>query len=149
MEPVADENEESFRVQPARDFEYDLCDIDRPDPGQLAPTRDLDLELEGFGLDDVAPVPPPKAEAGQWTLDEKDPGGSAGATAPRAAQAAPAQTAAPAPQKAQAEGSVLSLRLDVSGLPEGLRRALAALEGRRIELPPLVLRLRSDDRGGS
>lgn len=56
----------SFEVRPANDFEYDLNDLGEelapsaPAEEPAAAPRDLDLELEGFGLDDLEP---PDAEA--------------------------------------------------------------------------------------
>ena len=60
-----------------------------------------------------------------------------------------ARAAAPMPAlrspRAARSGSTLSLQLEIEGLSGELRRALEALLGKVIELPPLRIRVKTDD----
>jgi len=115
--------DDEFEIQPASDFAYDLHGIDGAPPKKPA-ARDLDAELEGFGLDDLEiPDGPPAAPAKRDTtspdffeLDDVPP--------PRAA---------------------VSLRLEIEGLEGELRRKIEEFLGKGIELPPLKIRVAEDD----
>jgi len=115
-------DEDEFEVQPASDFAYDLHGIEGAPPKPAA--RDLDAELEGFGLDDLE-IPDAVTAA---------PGGSE-STAPDFFEL----DDVPAPRAA------VSLRLEIEGLEGELRRKLEALLGKGIELPPLKIRIAKDD----
>jgi len=118
-------DDDDFEVKPAGEFAYDLHGMKGGTAAAPAP-RNLDLELEGFGLEDLdipgeAPAQPaPKAAAKQqvWTLDE-----------------------------AGKDSGTLSLHLEISGLKGELRQSLLGLLGKVIELPAMKIRIKSDDLG--
>jgi predicted component of type VI protein secretion system len=140
-------SDEDFEVKPAGEFAYDLHGMD-DGPGDASAPRDLDLELDGFGLDDLdvpgeappqaaQPVPPPaaepspppaKAEPDVWELED--------VAAPDVAESPVAK--APA---------TLSLQLEIQGLEGELRQVLQGLMGKIIELPALKIRIKNDDLG--
>lgn len=121
MEPVAGSSDESFQVRSAGDFAYDLHDME--DEVRPAPVpRDLDAELEDFGLDDLdIPVKP-------------------ATQAPPARQVAPGATAG-------RPSSTLSLHLEIQGLDGELRQIVESLLGKTLELPALKVRIKDDDLG--
>jgi hypothetical protein len=132
-------DDDEFEVKPAGEFAYDLHGMDG-EPVEAPAPRDLDLELEGFGLEDLdipgeapeKPAPPTSADA-----------------APQAA-AKPAPRAAAKPRvwtldDAAEEPATLSLQLEILGLKGELRQALLGLMGKVIELPAMKIRIKSDD----
>jgi len=131
-------DDEDFEVKPARDFAYDLHGIEGGPPPEL-PARDLDVELEGFGLDDLdIPESPPAVVP----VDSKAP--------------PPDPTAVVAkPETSQPEffelddvaepPSAVSLHLEIQGLEGELRRTVQALAGKVFELPSLKIRVVEDD----
>jgi len=116
--------DDEFEIRPAGDFAYDLHGMENQSPPPRAP-RDLDAELDDFGLDDLelSEVAPP----------------------PSAAPAAKTRPAAPRPEASPS--ATLSLSLEIQGLSGELRQALAGLLGKTIALPALKLRIKSDDLG--
>jgi predicted component of type VI protein secretion system len=151
------DSDEEFVVGKVNDFGSDLEGM--KEPAKRDTPRNLDLELSG--LDDEPPPPKPPQRQGatpvpakpgpkpaprlapvqpDWALDDADP-------RPAAPQARSApRAAAPAPAAAAAGGSV-SLHLEIAGLSGELRRALESLLGKGLELPPLKIRVKSDDLG--
>jgi len=123
------ESDDGFEVQHSSDF-----DLQGMDPGPAgAPTaRDLDLELDGFGLgdfdipDEVLPPPQP---------------------APPAAAASQSQTEVWDLEGVAKQPATLSLQLEIQGLPDELRRSLQDWIGKAIELPALKIRIKDDDLG--
>lgn len=116
--------EDELEIRPAGDFAYDLHNMEGQSPPPRPP-RDLDAELDDFGLDD---------------LDISDVSSSPSASpAARARPAAPRAEAAP--------GGTLSLQLEIHGLSGELRQALAGLLGKTLSLPALKLRIKSEDLG--
>lgn len=117
VDPVAGTDDDEFEVRPARDFEYDLHDLDESLDRAPAP-RNLDLEVDPPNFDDLD-LPPKAEQAGpeteSWSLDEA---GDAG---------------------------TLSVRVEISGLPSGLRHRVESLIGKVIQLPSLRIRLQSDE----
>jgi hypothetical protein len=119
------DDDEDFEVKPAGEFAYDLHGMEAGSGKAPAP-RDLDRELEGFGLEDLdipeeepaKPAPRRAAKPQVWTLED---GANKSAT--------------------------LSLQLEILGLTAELRRALEGLMGKVIELPTLKIRIKSDDLG--
>ena len=118
-------DDDDFEVKPAGEFAYDLHGMEGRAAAAPAP-RNLDLELEGFGLEDLdippeAParsVPKTAAKPQAWTLDE-----------------------------AENESGTLSLQLEIQGLKGELRQALLGLFGKVIDLPAMKIRIKSDDLG--
>lgn len=118
-------DDDDFEVKPAGEFAYDLHGMEGGSSKGPAP-RDLDRELEDFGLEDLdipgeAPVdaaPKTPAKPQVWTLDE-----------------------------ASRESGTLSLQLEILGLKGELRQALLGLMGKVIELPAMKIRIKSDDLG--
>jgi predicted component of type VI protein secretion system len=123
-------DDEDFEVKPARDFAYDLHGLEGGPPPE-SPARDLDLELDDFGLDDLEIPEAP-------------------------ARATPA--AAPAEAVASRRGpdffelddvnqppSAVSLHLEIQGLEGDLRRMVQALAGKVIQLPSLKIRVVEDE----
>ena len=127
------DDDEDFEVKPAGEFAYDLHAMGQGLDEAPAP-RDLDLELDGFGLDDLdipgeapakpapqtaeKPAPQTAAKSQVWTLDE-----------------------------AAEEPATLSLQLEILGLKGELRQALLGLLGKVIELPAMKIRIKADDLG--
>jgi predicted component of type VI protein secretion system len=144
---IADAGEEddvggdSFEVRPPGDFDLHGLEAETTVP------RDLDAELDGFGLDDlhvpdstasplssdqpsaVDPEPLPSLSAAGvgsgegdevWTLKEAD--------------AIPAKTA-----------QTLSLHLEIDGLTGELQTVVENLLGKVLSLPPLRIRIKGDD----
>jgi predicted component of type VI protein secretion system len=116
MVPAGDGSEEdAFQVGPVGDFAYDLHGM------EVKPTRNLDLELDEVGLEDLdlPPKSPTKAAAGAkrdaWALGDAEP------------------------------GSAVSLNLEIEGLTGELRAAVQSLLGKVIELPRLRIRLKGLD----
>jgi len=118
--------DDEFEIRPAGDFAYDLHEMDAQPPPR-AP-RDLDAELDDFGLDDldISDVSPPPAAP----------------PAPRA-QARPETRKAPA--AAPGAGATVSLSLEIEGLTAELRQALVGLLGKSIALPALKVRIKAGD----
>lgn len=117
-------SDESFEVKPARDFAYDLHGMES-EAGHASSARDLDLELEGFGLDDVdipeevlQPPQAPSAKEAPLVLEFDD------------LEDAPSR---------------ISLHIEIQGLKGELGRKLQALAGKCIELPALKIRIAEDD----
>jgi pyruvate/2-oxoglutarate dehydrogenase complex dihydrolipoamide acyltransferase (E2) component len=142
-------DDDDFEVKPVGEFAYDLHGMEGgPDDAPAA--RDLDLELEGLGLEDLDI--PEEAAAKPAAQAPAEPA----AQAP--AQPAPQAAAKPAPQTAAKpqvwtlddgakESGTLSLQLEILGLKGELRRALEGLMGKVIELPAMKIRIKSDDLG--
>jgi predicted component of type VI protein secretion system len=114
--PTSDGSEEdAFQVGPAGEFAYDLHGMEVKSP------RNLDLELDEVGLEDLdlPPKAPAKAAAGakreEWALDDAEP------------------------------SSAVSLNLEIEGLTRELRAAVQSLLGKVIELPRLRIRLKGLD----
>jgi hypothetical protein len=121
------DDDDDFEVKPAGEFAYDLHGMDNDLDGAPAP-RDLDLELKGFGLDDL-------------DISEQVPASPASQT-----------PAKPAPQAwtiddAAKESATLLLQLEIAGLKGELRQALLGLMGKVIELPAMKIRIKGDDLG--
>jgi predicted component of type VI protein secretion system len=156
-----DESDDDFVVGKINDFGNDLAAMPSP-AGRPAP-RDLDLELDAPGGDPL-PLPtassippahrlPQAAKAGvrlappvavNSLLDDLDDPRPAARPQPRPA----ARAAMPAPAAAAAapaKRSTLSLQLEIEGLSGELRQSLEALLGKVIELPPLRIRVKTDD----
>jgi len=161
-----DGDEEDFVVGKMNDFGADLAGMQEA-PRRPAP-RDLDLELGGLGDDVLAPpaaaapipvvartpaakptarlAPPPSPD---WSLDdvpEARPAAKPPAR-PVARVVAPAAAPAPAPAPAAAKPArrTVALQLEIEGLSGELQRVVEALLGKVIELPPLRIRVKSDD----
>lgn len=118
MVPAGDgggSEEDAFQVGPPGDFAYDFHDM------EVKPPRNLDLELDEAGLDelDLPPKSSPPAASGAkrggWTLDGAAP------------------------------SNAVSLNLEIEGLTEELRNAVQSLLGKVIELPRLRIRLKGLD----
>ncbi len=175
VDSVSDPNEDSFHVAPAGDFDYDLAGMEAPPAAPAAPAaKDLDAELEGFGLDELdidgPDVAPPESQD-PWVLDEEMPDELSLPPADvEPASAAPASPASAEPTKnpgesdtavparkpevpaqpepvAAATPETLSLHVELSGLSPELQRVLRAIEGKQIDLPALSIRVKSDDLG--
>jgi hypothetical protein len=119
VDPIAGPDDDEFEVRPARDFEYDLHDLDGSSERAPAP-RNLDLEIDPPSLDELDL--PPEAEQVErpeqtWSLDEAGDSGT------------------------------LSVRVEIGGLPAELRHRVESLIGKVIQLPSLRIRLQRDDRG--
>ena len=149
VDELPGDDDDDFEVKPAGEFAYDLHSMESgPDDAPAA--RDLDLELEGFGLEDLdipeeAPAKPAPQAAAKPTQQ------AAAEPAPQAA-AKPAPQAASKPQvwtldEAAKESGTLSLQLEILGLKGELRQALLGLMGKVIELPAMKIRIKSDDLG--
>ena len=118
-------DDDDFEVKPAGEFAYDLHGMG-DDLGEAPAPRDLDPELEDFGLDDLdipeeapaKPAPQTAAKPQVWTLDE-----------------------------AAKESGTLSLQLEILGLKGELRQALLGLMGKVIDLPAMKIRIKTDDLG--
>jgi hypothetical protein len=114
--PASDDSEEdAFQVGPVGDFAYDLHGM------EVKPPRNLDLELDEVGLEDLdlPPKSPAKGATGAkrdaWALDDAEP------------------------------SSAVSLNLEIEGLTGELRAAVQSLLGKVIELPRLRIRLKGLD----
>jgi predicted component of type VI protein secretion system len=168
-----DEGEEDFVVGKMNDFGADLVGMPAPAPRQ-AP-RDLDRELGGLGRDGLggddlsapapasippahripaaarpaarpAPQPQPQPQtdgSDEWMLDDLP--APRPAAKPQARPAPRAETPAPAPPPAAPAKRVVSLQLEIAGLSGDLQRAVEALLGKVIELPPLRIRVKSEE----
>ena len=110
--------EDVFQVGPANDFASDLHGM------EAKPARNLDLELDDTGLDELdlppsAPSAPkqvaPGAKREPWVLDDAQPSSS------------------------------VSLNLEIEGLTGELRTAVQSLLGKVIELPRMRIRLKGLD----
>jgi hypothetical protein len=135
-----------FVIRPAGEFEPGM----RGEEGVNRP-RDLDLELEGFGLDNIEladddlelePVAAPPAAAAQ----------PAAPPAPATAPVEPdlleddAWTLDDEPSQPQAAGN-FSLHLELEGLTPELQVTLRGMLGKVIDLPKLRIRIKGDDLG--
>ncbi len=150
---IADAGEEddlggaAFKVQPPGDF--DLHGLD----AETAPPRDLDAELDGFGLDDLHlpdPTAPPRSPGQPSAADSAPlpspselvpatrvgPGAGGEVLTLKEADAIPAKTA-----------QTLSLHLEIEGLTDELRAVVGSLLGKVVSLPPLRIRIKGDDLG--
>jgi hypothetical protein len=141
--PLSDgmDDEAEFEIRPAGEFGYGQDT--RAEEAHEA--RDLDSELDGFGLHDapepiemtpdaLAPAskrvsqnPPASVDEsatsdGAWTLDELE---SVPETPP----------------------STLSLNIEIEGLTEDLQKTVSSLLGKIISLPTLKIRFKKDDLG--
>jgi hypothetical protein len=120
-------SEEQFEIEHAADFDMRQM---TPGAARAHAARDLDLELEGFGLDDL-------------DIPEE--------VLPRPQE--PAALAAERPQQPEAwdldevaeEPATLSLHLEIQGLRDDLRKSLQDWIGKVIELPALKIRIKDDD----
>jgi hypothetical protein len=121
-------SDDDFEIRPAGDFTFDL-NQKSSEPVEPRPPRDLDAELDDFGLDD---------------LDISDMSSPPAAPSAPRAQAAPEATK---PTAAPSAAGTLSLNLEIQGLTGELRQTLAALLGKTVSLPPLKIRIKSDDLG--
>ncbi len=155
------DDEEEFVVGKMNDFGADLAEMAAPAKRQ-AP-RDLDLELGSLGGDELprpaaSPIPPAHriptpAKPGprlappgspEWALDDASEPPPVARPQPRPA-ARPAAPMPARPPAAAAKRSTLSLQLEIEGLSGELQRAVEALLGKVIELPPLRIRVKTDD----
>jgi serine/threonine protein kinase len=156
-----DSSDDDFVVGKINDFGDDLASM--PSPAKRPAPRDLDLELGAPEADRLPPpavsipptqrlpvgaksgvrlAPPGNPNSMLDDLDEPRPATPAARPQPRPAARAAAPAAAPARQSGQ---SALSLQLEIEGLSGELRRALEGLLGKVIELPPLRIRVKTDD----
>jgi len=168
-----DSSDDDFVVGKINDFGDDLAAM--PSPAKRPVPRDLDLELGEPEADRLPPpavssVPPtqrlpvgaksgvrlaPPGNPNSMLDDLEDPRPAPAAARPQprpAARAATPAAAAPAAAHARQSGqsgqsgqSALSLQLEIEGLSGELRRALEGLLGKVIELPPLRIRVKTDD----
>jgi hypothetical protein len=130
-------------------------------PGESPAPRDLDLELDGFGLDDLDipdEVPPPPVESTPHAAAKPAPEAPASPEAGAAATPEPRASATPKP-RAPAISEVwelkdvanppaaLLLQLVIEGLQGELHRALQGLIGKTVELPAMKIRIKGDDLG--
>jgi hypothetical protein len=157
-------DEEDFVIGKVNDFGDDLG-VGAKEPARRPDPRDLDLELGGLGDDlmetpKAAPMPvaarapaakpAPKlapSPAPEWSLDDvpEAPPVAKPAARPAARPAAPAP--APAAAAAKPARRSVSLQLEIDGLSGELRQLVESLLGKVIELPPLRIRVKSDDLG--
>ena len=154
--PAGEESEGGdFEVRPAGDFGYGLDGLSEGSPE----SRDLDLELDGFGLHETSgPV--------DMTPEALAPTAKSASRKPTAVEARPpvAQTKPPvarAKRKApdevwtldeegsapKASTSTLSLTLEIEGLTPDLQKTVGSLIGKVISLPSLKIRLKDKDLG--
>lgn len=168
--PAGEESEGGdFEVRPAGDFGYGLDGLSEGSPE----SRDLDLELDGFGLHEtsgpvdmtpeaLAPTAksasrkPPAVEARPPVAQTKPP---VAQTKPPVAQTKPpvARAKRKAPDEAwtldeegsapKASTSTLSLTLEIEGLTPDLQKTVGSLIGKVISLPSLKIRLKDKDLG--
>jgi predicted component of type VI protein secretion system len=144
-----------FEVRPAGDFGYGL---DGSSEGSPEP-RDLDLELDEFGLHEtsepvemtpeaLAPTAksvsrkPPVAEAKRPIAVAKRPVAEAKRKAPDEAWTLDGEDSPP-----KAPASTLSLTLEIEGLTADLQKTVGSLIGKVISLPSLKIRLKGKDLG--
>jgi len=135
----------SFKVRPPGDF--DLHDLE----AETNAPRDLDAELDGFGLDDlhVPDSTAPPLSSDQPSAVDPEPLPSPPSPTPAAgvgsaegdevwtlneADAIPAKTA-----------PTLSLHLEIDGLTGELQTVVGNLLGKVLSLPPLRIRIKGDD----
>ena len=142
--PGAGGDEDELDVRPAGEFDLEL-NAARP-PGSRP--RNLDAEIadldgdDGLGaLDLRKPAAPGRATAAAepdpvWTLEDED-------LAPAPEQAKPAPVAPARPPVA----GRLALTLEIEGAEGELRRILAGLAGKVLEIPSLRVRVKADDLG--
>jgi predicted component of type VI protein secretion system len=139
-------SDEDFEVKPASDFAYDLHQMESGSVDVSAP-RDLDLELEGFGLDDLdipdGVLTPPSAPAPDPAPDPVSAPAPATAPAPRATAADEAWDL----DEVAEPPAALSLQLEIDGLQGELRRVLQGLVGKVVELPAMKIRIKGGDLG--
>jgi hypothetical protein len=151
------DDDEDFEVKPAGEFAYDLHRMDQG-PDEAPAPRDLDLELDGFGLDDLDIPGEAPAKPAPQTVPKPAPQTAAKPAPQAAAKPAPQAAAKPAPQAAAkpqvwtlddaaGEPATLSLQLEILGLKGELRQALLGLLGKVIELPAMKIRIKTDDLG--
>jgi len=134
-------DDDDFEVKPAGEFAYDLHGMEGG-IDEAPAARDLDLELEGFGLEDLDI--PEEAPAKPTPQTPAKPAPQAAAkTAPQAAAKPQVWTL----DEAAKESGTLSLQLEILGLKGELRQALLGLMGKVIELPAMKIRIKSDDLG--
>jgi hypothetical protein len=126
-------DDDDFEVKPAGEFAYDLHGMGEGLDEAPAP-RDLDLELEGFGLDDLE-------------VSEEAPASPAPRTPAKPAPRAAAKPHVWTLDEAAKESETLSLQLEILGLQGELRQALLGLMGKVIELPAMKIRIKGDDIG--
>jgi predicted component of type VI protein secretion system len=149
----------AWEVQPPGAFEMDLHGMNEEKAEPKSRDLDIDLELEGFGLDDLelpktddlASVSP-KPQTGPSPAPRPTPKQQT-AAAPKAAP--PAQEPAPDAWTLDDEDSNpqlepkglgrASLNIEIEGLTPELQAMVQALEGKVISLPALKIRLRGDD----
>ena len=155
-------DEEDFVIGKVNDFGDDLG-VAKPPARRPAP-RDLDAELGGLGDDlmeppaAVAPMPAPARAAAakpapklapppapEWSLDDVPEVRPAAKPAARPAARPAAPAPAPAAAAAKPARRSVSLQLEIDGLSGELRQLVESLLGKVIELPPLRIRVKSDD----
>jgi pSer/pThr/pTyr-binding forkhead associated (FHA) protein len=141
--PLSDEggDEAEFEVRPAGEFGYgqDTGAEELPEP------RDLDSELDGFGLHEMpAPVEmTPEALAPAVKPVSKKPSARAG----KPAKTDAAWSLDELETVPETSPPTLSLNLEIEGLTPDLHKAVSSLLGKIISLPTLKIRLKSDDWG--
>jgi hypothetical protein len=150
---IADAGEEdelgagSFEVRPPGDF-----DLHGLEEATAAP-RDLDAELDGFGLDDLDPpdqTAPPLSPGPLSAADSEPPPVLPNPT-PVAATGSGARAEIFTLEEADAipakAAQSLSLNLEIEGLTEELQTVVGTLLGKVLSLPPLRIRIKGDDLG--
>lgn len=159
------ENEtQGFAVGRAGDFGYGLGALDE----QSSEPRDLDLELDGFGLHESpepvvmtpealapsakpAPKQPPAREkslAEKHRALEMPVAAKPPPIAKKAATPTDAWTLDDSDSEPNPSASTLSLNLEIEGLTPDLRKAVGSLIGKIISLPSLKIRLKGSDLDG-
>jgi hypothetical protein len=132
---------EAFKVRPPGDFDLNGLEAETAAP------RDLDAELDGFGLNDLdmpdASAPPLSLDPS--TVVESAPLPSPPKPAPAAAAGAGVWTLEDAAAVPAGNAQTLSLNLEIDGLSDELRTVVGSLLGKVVSLPPLRIRIKADD----
>ena len=138
---------DSFKVRPPGDFDLHGLEAETNAP------RDLDAELDGFGLDDLHlpdPTAPPLSPR-QPSAADLEPESSPPEPAPEAGVGPGASDQVWTLQEADAIPAVgsqtLSLHLEIDGLTDELQTVVGSLLGKVLSLPPLRIRIKADDLG--
>jgi hypothetical protein len=138
---------ESFEVRPPGDF--DLHGLE----AEMAAPRDLDAELDGFGLDDLDlldPSTPPLSPEQPSAADSKplplpaEPTANAGVASGARAEVWTLKESDAIPARS---AQTLSLNLEIDGLTDELQTLVGGLLGKVLSLPPLRIRIKGDDLG--
>jgi hypothetical protein len=146
---IADTGEEddlgggSFKVRPPGDF--DLHGLESED---TAP-RDLDAELDGFGLDDLHRPDPtgPPPSPGPPSAADSAPRPSPPAAGVESGLGGEVLTLEEADAVPARTAQTLSLHLEIDGMTDELQTVVGSLLGKVLSLPPLRIRIKGDDLG--